>query len=66
MNAVTAVGLDVGATKIAGGLVARETGEVLLRRVIPTHPERGGRTVLDDCLALAGELYAAGDRKSVV
>jgi glucokinase len=63
MNAVTAVGLDVGGTKIAGGLVARETGEVLLRRVIPTHPERGGRTVLDDCLALAGELYAAGKAK---
>lgn len=61
MTDVCAVGLDVGGTKIAGGLVARETGEVLLRRVIPTGPERGGQAVLDDCLALADELYAAGE-----
>jgi len=60
---VCAVGLDVGGTKIAGGLVARETGDVLLRRVIPTRPERGGQAVLDDCLALAGELYSAGRAK---
>ncbi|MBI3958922.1 MAG: ROK family protein [Chloroflexi bacterium] len=57
---VCAIGLDVGGTKIAGGLVARATGEVLLRRVIPTAPERGGQAVLDDCLALAGGLLADG------
>ena len=60
---VCAVGLDVGGTKIAGGLVARATGEVLLRRVIPTAAERGGQAVLDDCLALAAGLLAEGESR---
>lgn len=55
-----AIGLDVGGTKIAAGLVERTTGQVLLRRVIPTRAERGGQAVLDDCLALADELLAKG------
>lgn len=57
---VCAIGLDVGGTKIAGGLVERASGQVLLRRVIPTRPERGGLPVLDDCLALAADLLAQG------
>ena len=60
MTLMTAIGLDVGGTKIAGGLVVRDTGKVLLRRVIPTLPERGGQAVLDDCLALAEGLLADG------
>jgi len=59
-RSIYAVGLDVGGTKIAGGVVERATGQVLLRRVIPTRAERGGQAVLDDCLTLAGELLAAG------
>ena len=57
---ICAVGLDVGGTKIAGGLVERTSGDVLLRRVIPTGPERGGQAVLDDCLALAEGLLIDG------
>jgi len=57
---VCAIGLDVGGTKIAGGLVMRETGEVLHRLVIPTGAARGGQAVLDDCLALAAGLLAEG------
>jgi predicted NBD/HSP70 family sugar kinase len=48
-----AIGLDVGGTKIAGGVVALDSGDVLLRRAMPTRPERGGGPVLDDVLALA-------------
>ncbi len=53
------IGIDVGGTKIAAGVVALPTGELFEKRVQPTHPERGGRAVLDDVLALARELMRA-------
>lgn len=52
----TAIGIDVGGTKIAAGVVDTSTGTVLDRRRIPTLPERGGAAVLRDCAALAAEL----------
>ncbi len=58
---ICAIGLDVGGTKIAGGLVVRRTGDILLRRVIPTLAARGGQAVLDDCLSLAEGLLAEGE-----
>lgn len=51
-----AIGLDVGGTKIAGGLVKRSNGRVLVKRVIPTLPERGRVVVLADIMALAQDL----------
>lgn len=63
-----AIGLDVGGTKIAGGLVAFPAGgsgqaadrppsaEVLAKRLLPTDAGRGGEAVLADTLALAAEL----------
>lgn len=57
------LGLDIGGTKIAGGIVAFPAGELLSRRVVPTQPERGGQAVLEAALALAESLIAeAGDR----
>ena len=53
-----AIGLDVGGTKIAAGLVALDAGRVLARRVVPTAPARGGEAVLADALALAVALQA--------
>jgi glucokinase len=50
-----AIGLDVGGTKIAGGVVAPD-GKVVTKRVIPTLPQRGGEDVLSDALALAESL----------
>ena len=47
-----AIGLDVGGTKIAGGLVL-PSGQALERRIIETRPERGGQAILDDALKLA-------------
>lgn len=52
-----AIGLDVGGTKIAGGLVETTTGQVLARRVTPTLADRGGQAVLDDTVALTHELW---------
>jgi len=50
-----AVGLDVGGTKIAAGIVAPD-GNVITRRVIPTLPQRGGEEVLEDAISLAATL----------
>jgi glucokinase len=51
-----ALGIDVGGTKIAAGVVDPSTGAVLDRRQVPTRPERGGAAVLGDCADLAAEL----------
>ena len=53
-----AVGIDVGGTKIAAGVVDVASGRVLERRQVPTRPERGGAAVLEACAALAADLGA--------
>lgn len=50
------VGIDVGGTKIAAGVVDTATGDVLERRLVATRKERGGPAVLADCAALAAEV----------
>ncbi len=51
-----ALGLDVGATKIAAARVDTSSGEVVAARRLGTAPERGSDAVLADCRALAAEL----------
>jgi len=51
-----AVGLDIGGTKIAAGIVLWPSGEILHRVLIPTQPARGGEAVLRDTLGLARQL----------
>jgi glucokinase len=51
-----AVGVDVGGTKIAAGLVELESGRVLEREEIATRPRREGAEILADCAELAGRL----------
>ena len=51
-----AIGLDVGGTKIAGGVVDLAQGRLLLRRETPTQPQRGGEAVLQAALTMAEEL----------
>jgi glucokinase len=58
-----AVGLDVGGTKIAGGIVAFPSGDILLKDVIMTWPQRGGDAVLSDALAFARRLVQEGARR---
>jgi glucokinase len=50
------IGLDVGGTKIAGGVVLFPSGHVFTRKTIPTKLARGGEAVLVDSLELAAEL----------
>ncbi|MBV7336563.1 ROK family protein [Chloroflexi bacterium TSY] len=61
-----AIGLDIGGTKIAGGLVEPDSGRVLTRRVIPTLPERGGEAILHDSLELARQLIREADAQNLV
>jgi glucokinase len=51
-----AIGLDIGGTKIAAGVVLWPSGEILQRTIIPTNPTRGGEAVLKDTLDLAKQL----------
>jgi glucokinase len=50
------IGIDVGATKIAGVRVEPATGEVLASARVATEPRRGGGAVLDSCRALVAQL----------
>jgi glucokinase len=50
-----AIGIDVGGTKIAAGVVTR-AGELLFPRRLPTAADRGGEAALRDVEALSTEL----------
>jgi predicted NBD/HSP70 family sugar kinase len=56
------LGIDVGGTKIAAGIVDPATGAVLARETIATGAARGGSAVLADALELATRLVAAAGR----
>lgn len=58
-----AIGLDVGGTKIAAGLVAFPCGVVLARRTIPTLASRDGQAVLNDAIALAESLMEDAEER---
>ncbi len=55
-----AVGIDVGGTKIAAGLVSVVDGQVVSAREIPTPRQEGGATVLAAAHALAQDLHGEG------
>ena len=57
--AFCAIGVDVGGTKIAAGLVTFPKGEVRERRQIPTVAVRGGDAIFSDVLRLCDELNVA-------
>src|SRR5437016_3564554 len=50
------IGIDIGGTKIAAGLVAWPSGCASQRRIVPTQAGRGGRAVLNDVVRVAAEL----------
>lgn len=56
MTARLAIGIDVGGTKMSGGLVDLATGELSCRLERPTPLDGGGAAVLDALEALAQEL----------
>lgn len=54
----TALGIDVGGTKIAAGIVTFPEGRVRVRREVPTRTAQGADAVLRDVLELATALAA--------
>lgn len=53
------IGIDIGGTKIAVGLVCfpfRGCQDVLMKQVYPTRPERGSLEILEDCLQFAWQM----------
>jgi glucokinase len=51
-----AVGIDLGATKIAAALVDVDSGRALQELTRPTEIMRGGQAVLDECVRIARQL----------
>ena len=66
---VCAIGLDVGGTKVAAGLVgysgSGEFKEVISSKVIATRPERGGKAVLVDALELAQQIMEEAETQKL-
>src|SRR5687767_15637975 len=59
-----ALGIDVGGTKIAAGVVKLPSAEVRGFRAIPTKPERGAEALLRDLERLAAKvLEEAGEQR---
>lgn len=54
----SAIGIDIGGSKIAACLVDVDRGTVVRSARVQTQPERGGLTVLAECLGLADALAA--------
>jgi glucokinase len=53
------LGVDIGGTKCAAGIVSLPGGNVLTKRWHPTRPQRGGETVLNDVVSTIRELQQA-------
>src|SRR4051794_36929676 len=64
-NSRSAVGIDVGGTKIAAGIMLWPSGEILFERTIRTDAGRGGEAVLDDVISLARCLVAKADVEGI-
>jgi glucokinase len=62
---VHAIGIDLGGTKIAAGLVELSTARIVAKEIIPTRPERGGEAVLRDTLDVARRLHALAVQKAL-
>jgi glucokinase len=60
-----AIGLDIGGTKIAAGVILWPSGEILRRTIIPTKPTRGGEAVLKDAHDLAKQLHDWARREEI-
>ena len=57
------IGLDVGGTKIAAGLVSWPEGRSMLQLLTPTAAERGGDVVLTTADALADQLRSEAQKQ---
>ena len=61
----TAIGIDVGGTKIAAGLVEFPEAKIIAHELRPTLPERGAEAILDEVVALSHTLNAKGTTQAI-
>jgi glucokinase len=61
-----AIGIDVGGTKVAGGLVNCATGRLSHRREIPTRPDRGPDALLADVTEMARAIHAEAPEATAI
>ena len=59
----SAIGIDVGGSKIAACLIDVDRGAIVESLRLPTQPERGGSAVLADCIDLARALANGEDTR---
>jgi glucokinase len=64
-NSICAIGIDVGGTKIAAGIVTQE-GKLVFSHRQPTGAARGGEAVLGDVEKLSGELMAQAEASGLI
>jgi len=64
-NEIYSIGIDLGGTKIAAGVVSFPSGQLLHKETIPTLPARGGEAVLDDCISLARRLKVYANERGL-
>jgi glucokinase len=57
------IGIDIGGTKIAGGIVS-EDGGVVERRIVPTPVDEGGPRILADAIGVAEALIKVASAKN--
>jgi glucokinase len=57
LHSSLAIGVDVGGTKCAAGLISLADGKIIARRLLPTEPERGGEAVLADVIDMVRGLH---------
>lgn len=58
------IGIDIGGTKIAGGIVT-ETGKVISREECSTPVKEGGKKILSEAIALAASLKSKSDESII-
>src|SRR5262245_8294044 len=61
-----AIGVDIGGTKCAAGLVLTADGSILARRQVPTNAARGGAAVLADIVELTAEIIDEGAGRGAI
>ncbi len=60
------IGVDVGGTKIAGGIVDIQSGLVHWRMEIPTQPERGGAALIQSVTGVIASLEATAKLEGLI
>lgn len=64
-NAGAAIGVDLGGTKCAAGIVSLDDGQLLAERRCPTLPDRGGAAVLNEVGGLIQELLVVARQQAI-